>query len=84
MPGYLKYIEVDNFKSYRGKQKIGRFKKFSAIIGPNGSGKINIISVHKMGNGSVGWVKSVSSRATFEMSAGAISCLDLRLQFIPQ
>jgi len=39
MPGYLKYIEADNFKSYRGKQKIGPFKKFSAIIGPNGSGK---------------------------------------------
>lgn len=38
MPGYLKYIEVDNFKSYKGKQKIGPFKKFSAIIGPNGSG----------------------------------------------
>ena len=60
MPGYLKYIEVDNFKSYRGKQKIGPFKKFSAIIGPNGSGKINIIFVHKMGNESVGWVKNVS------------------------
>ena len=38
MPGYLKYIEVDNFKSYIGKQKIGPFKPFSAIIGPNGSG----------------------------------------------
>ena len=41
MPGYLKYIEVDNFKSYLGKQKIGPFKKFSAIIGPNGSGENN-------------------------------------------
>ncbi|KAL3853466.1 hypothetical protein ACJMK2_017002 [Sinanodonta woodiana] len=43
MPGHLKYIEVDNFKSYRGKQKIGPFKKFSAIIGPNGSGKSNLM-----------------------------------------
>lgn len=43
MPGYLKYIEVDNFKSYLGKQKIGPFKKFSAIIGPNGSGKSNLM-----------------------------------------
>lgn len=39
MPGHLKYIEVENFKSYRGKQLIGPFKKFTAIIGPNGSGK---------------------------------------------
>ena len=36
--GQLKYIEVENFKSYKGKQKIGPFKKFTAIIGPNGSG----------------------------------------------
>lgn len=43
MPGYLKYIEVENFKSYLGKQKIGPFKKFSAIIGPNGSGKSNLM-----------------------------------------
>ncbi|KAJ8301837.1 hypothetical protein KUTeg_020824 [Tegillarca granosa] len=43
MPGYLKYIEVDNFKSYRGKQKIGPFNKFTAIIGPNGSGKSNLM-----------------------------------------
>ncbi|XP_021341818.1 structural maintenance of chromosomes protein 1A-like [Mizuhopecten yessoensis] len=43
MPGHLKYIEVDNFKSYRGKQKIGPFKRFSAIIGPNGSGKSNLM-----------------------------------------
>lgn len=41
MPGYLRYIEVENFKSYRGKQLIGPFKKFTAIIGPNGSGTSN-------------------------------------------
>ncbi|WAR26953.1 SMC1A-like protein [Mya arenaria] len=40
MPGYLKYIELENFKSYLGKQKIGPFKKFSAIIGPNGSAPV--------------------------------------------
>ncbi len=39
MPGRLKYIDVDNFKSYKGKQTIGPFKNFSAIIGPNGSGE---------------------------------------------
>ena len=71
MPGYLKYIEVDNFKSYRGKQKIGPFKKFSAIIGPNGSGKINIIFVHKMGNGSVGWCQLTGHIPN--VCAGAIS-----------
>lgn len=38
MPGYLKYIEVDNFKSYVGQQRIGPFDRFTAIIGPNGSG----------------------------------------------
>ncbi|XP_035827369.1 structural maintenance of chromosomes protein 1A [Aplysia californica] len=43
MPGQLKYIEVENFKSYKGKQKIGPFKKFTAIIGPNGSGKSNLM-----------------------------------------
>ncbi|XP_041349100.1 structural maintenance of chromosomes protein 1A-like [Gigantopelta aegis] len=43
MPGYLKYIDVDNFKSYKGKQRLGPFKKFTAIIGPNGSGKSNLM-----------------------------------------
>ncbi|BFZ10782.1 hypothetical protein BsWGS_13821 [Bradybaena similaris] len=43
MPGQLKYIEVENFKSYRGKQRIGPFKRFTAIIGPNGSGKSNLM-----------------------------------------
>jgi len=42
MPGRLKYIELDNFKSYKGKQTIGPFKQFSAIIGPNGTGNETI------------------------------------------
>ena len=37
MSGYLESIEVENFKSYRGKILIP-FKRFTAIIGPNGSG----------------------------------------------
>ncbi|CAN7988940.1 unnamed protein product [Ixodes hexagonus] len=41
--GYLKYIEVENFKSYRGKQMIGPLKPFTAVIGPNGSGKSNFM-----------------------------------------
>lgn len=36
-------LEVDNFKSYRGKQTIGPFYSFSAVIGPNGSGKSNLM-----------------------------------------
>jgi structural maintenance of chromosome 1 len=39
----LKYIEVDNFKSYRGFKKIGPLKPFMAVIGPNGSGKSNFM-----------------------------------------
>ncbi|XP_067127800.1 structural maintenance of chromosomes protein 1A [Centruroides vittatus] len=41
--GYLKFIEVENFKSYKGKQRIGSLKPFMAIIGPNGSGKSNFM-----------------------------------------
>lgn len=41
--GFLKYIEVDNFKSYRGKFRIGTLKQFTAVIGPNGSGKSNFM-----------------------------------------
>ena len=39
----LKYIEVDNFKSYKGFMKIGPLKPFMAVIGPNGSGKSNFM-----------------------------------------
>nr|CAB3266384.1 structural maintenance of chromosomes protein 1A [Phallusia mammillata] len=42
MSGYLESIEVENFKSYRGKILIP-FKRFTAIIGPNGSGKSNLM-----------------------------------------
>lgn len=41
--GYISEIEIENFKSYKGKNRIGPFKKFSAVIGPNGSGKSNLI-----------------------------------------
>lgn len=37
--GFLLELEVENFKSYKGKHRIGPFKPFSAVIGPNGSGK---------------------------------------------
>lgn len=35
------YLELENFKSYAGLQRIGPFQNFSCIIGPNGSGKSN-------------------------------------------
>ncbi|XP_058060445.1 structural maintenance of chromosomes protein 1A [Anopheles bellator] len=43
MSAFLKYIEVENFKSYRGRNVIGPLKQFSAVIGPNGSGKSNFM-----------------------------------------
>lgn len=35
---FLKYIEMENFKSYRGHVIVGPLKQFTAVIGPNGSG----------------------------------------------
>ncbi|XP_033230751.1 structural maintenance of chromosomes protein 1A-like [Belonocnema kinseyi] len=43
MPAVLKHIEVDNFKSYKGKLVIGPLKPFTAVVGPNGSGKSNFM-----------------------------------------
>lgn len=37
--GYLKQLDIENFKSWRGKQIIGPFLQFNCIIGTNGSGK---------------------------------------------
>uniref|UniRef100_A0A914CSH9 Structural maintenance of chromosomes protein n=1 Tax=Acrobeloides nanus TaxID=290746 RepID=A0A914CSH9_9BILA len=41
--GYLQSLELEDFKSYKGKHTIGPFYKFQAIIGPNGSGKSNLM-----------------------------------------
>ena len=38
MNAFLESIEIDNFKSYKGKVIIGTLKHFTAVIGPNGSG----------------------------------------------
>ncbi|CAF3502925.1 unnamed protein product [Rotaria sp. Silwood1] len=43
MSYFLKYVEIDNFKSYKGHIVIGPLRKFTAIIGPNGSGKSNLM-----------------------------------------
>lgn len=39
----IERLEIENFKSYRGKQQVGPFHAFTAVIGPNGSGKSNIM-----------------------------------------
>ncbi|XP_062276792.1 structural maintenance of chromosomes protein 1B [Scomber scombrus] len=41
--GYLRQIDIENFKSWRGKQVIGPFMRFNCIIGTNGSGKSNVM-----------------------------------------
>lgn len=39
---FLKLIEMENFKSYKGHIVVGPMKGFTAVIGPNGSGTSNI------------------------------------------
>lgn len=41
--GRLDRLEVENFKSYEGKQLVGPFDNFTCIIGPNGAGKSNMM-----------------------------------------
>jgi structural maintenance of chromosome 1 len=36
--GRLIQLELENFKSYKGKKTVGPFKDFTAIVGPNGAG----------------------------------------------
>ena len=41
--GFLEYLHIENFKSYKGQITIGPFGRFTSIIGPNGSGKSNLM-----------------------------------------
>jgi structural maintenance of chromosome 1 len=41
--GRLERLELDNFKSYGGKQTVGPFSDFTCVIGPNGAGKSNLM-----------------------------------------
>jgi len=41
--GFIVRLDVENFKSYKGKQTIGPFHNFTCIIGPNGAGKSNLM-----------------------------------------
>ncbi|RZF46730.1 hypothetical protein LSTR_LSTR002593 [Laodelphax striatellus] len=43
MAPFLELIEVDNFKSYKGRLTIGPLKTFTSVVGPNGSGKSNFM-----------------------------------------
>jgi structural maintenance of chromosome 1 len=43
MPAVLVSIEVENFKSYKGSVSIGPLKSFTAVIGPNGSGRLSYL-----------------------------------------
>ncbi len=41
----IESLSLENFKSYKGPVNLGPFHDFTAVIGPNGSGKIfNIIN----------------------------------------
>jgi len=44
MPAVLVSIEVENFKSYKGSVSIGPLKSFTAVIGPNGSGRLSYLT----------------------------------------
>jgi structural maintenance of chromosome 1 len=44
MPAVLLSIEVENFKSYKGSVSIGPLKSFTAVIGPNGSGRLYFLT----------------------------------------
>eukprot|EP00210_Caulerpa_lentillifera_P005542 g5301.t1 len=41
--GHIEFLELLNFKSYKGKLRIGPMRNFSAIVGPNGAGKSNLM-----------------------------------------
>jgi hypothetical protein len=44
--GKIRFLEVFNFKSYKGKQTIGPFADFTAVIGPNGAGTRCVDDIH--------------------------------------
>lgn len=48
MPGTSTYIEVENFKSYKGFVRIGPLRPFMAVIGSNGSGECLIVYKTKL------------------------------------
>ncbi|CAF3976661.1 unnamed protein product, partial [Rotaria sp. Silwood1] len=68
MSYFLKYVEIDNFKSYKGHIIIVLLRKLTAIIGPNRSGKSNLmdaISFELIHGAPIN--KSVSNRASVSL-----------------
>lgn len=51
----VSHLELENFKSYSGLQRIGPFHDFTSVIGPNGSGKSNLLDA-------ISFVLGVNSR----------------------
>lgn len=45
MGGFVKWVRVENFKSFRGSHliELGAVGRLSCIVGPNGSGKSNLV-----------------------------------------
>ena len=41
---YIKNLEIENFKSFKGNHNIPLLKGITAIIGPNGSDKTNLLN----------------------------------------
>ncbi|KCV68299.1 hypothetical protein H696_05218 [Fonticula alba] len=40
---YVRFLELSNFKSWRGRHFVGPFSAYTCIVGPNGSGKSNLM-----------------------------------------
>jgi structural maintenance of chromosome 1 len=40
---HIKSLTITNFKSFQGKHYVGPFTDFTAVIGPNGGGKSNVL-----------------------------------------
>lgn len=40
---HIRYITVTNFKSFAGRHEVGPFTDLTAVIGPNGGGKSNVL-----------------------------------------
>ncbi|RXG70007.1 Structural maintenance of chromosomes protein 1A [Armadillidium vulgare] len=76
MKAFLKFIEVENFKSYKGYYQIGPLKPFTAVIGPNGSEKTSSLRVKRLSDlihgASIGQPISRSAQVTaiFDMGNG--------------
>ncbi|RHZ63251.1 hypothetical protein Glove_330g45 [Diversispora epigaea] len=58
--GRLDRLELENFKSYKGRQTIGPFHNFTSVIGPNGAGKSNLMDAISFVLG----IKSAQLRST--------------------